>query len=146
MEKNDTFNRIGEKDKFSKIYNSLIVSDAFQDMPPTAKVVYLYCRNQAHSKTGIENLTAYLYETAKMLGYDEKQTAKFLSKYKDGYIYFTFPAKHAEELYNLDRRNLGKYLKILSDYGFIETVSCGKHQKRQNLYKFSDAWKRYKIK
>lgn len=130
----------GKDDKFIMLYNHMVTSDAFLNLPASAVKIYIFCRNQATSNKGRANLKQYLNENADLLGKIDQEKQEYIEEHMKG-NYFVLPAKHLEEIYKVKRQNGCRALKQLQDEGFIEIVSNGKHQKKQNLYRFSDGWK-----
>lgn len=114
----------GKVDTFAMIYNTMLIHKNFVELSPSAKITYLYCRNQATNTKGRQCL------------YNHGQ--EFEREYTGNY--FTFPAKHAEA-YGMKRQNLNKYLNELIKKGFIEKVESNKNQQKVNIYKFSSKWK-----
>lgn len=116
-------------DTYGTIFSSMLYSKQFQALSIGAKMMYVYCRNQAQEKKAKASLILHGNEE----GY----------VYPLG-IYFVFPAKHMER-YGQKRSNGCKYLKELIDAGFIEKVECNKHRKKENVYMFSSKWKEREV-
>lgn len=140
---NPLFSAKEKEDKFSMIYDSMITSAAFESLPGSAVYFYLCCRNQAASKTGRANLYKYLQELAKDFALQGDAQKAYIEKRMNG-NYFTFPAEHQENIYHVKRQNGSRAIKILKEHGFIIVEVNGQQQRKQNLYKFSDAWKDWK--
>lgn len=112
-------------DTYATIFDSMLKSKAFIDLSPTAKVLYICCRNQAQSKAGKESLLKHCKEFNNYIEYG---------------IDFVLPAKHLEE-YGIDRRNADRYFKELIAAGFIIKKEINKYTFKVNVYSFSSKWK-----
>lgn len=112
-------------DTFGTIFDSMLKHDSFLRLSPTAKLLYIYCRNQAQSKEGKTTLYNHGNEYNIQYAHDTD---------------FVFPAKHLKE-YGLDRRNADKYFKELIAAGFLVKRECNKVRYKVNIYSFSDKWK-----
>lgn len=130
----DTTASTKDNDKFIMLYNSLLTSKAYQELTPTAKVVYLYCRNQASCERGRANLYKYAEREAEIF-----QDNNLIAKYMSG-KYFTMPEKHTKEVYGMAKSNMKRYLDELIKHGFIKRIKSNEKTWKQNLYCFSDEW------
>lgn len=114
-----------EKDTFLTCYDSLLVSEQFKKLSPSAKNMYILCRNQLTSRNGRQ----CLYNHAK----------EFEISYPDNC--FVFPSKQ-QERYGLKRTNSYRYLQELIDAGFIKKHEGNKHMWKVNVYQFCTDWKK----
>lgn len=115
----------GTHETFAMMYDSMLKHPTFIMLSPTAKIIYMLCRNQATCKEGRQ----CLYNHSK----------------KTGVIYpencFVFPARHLEQYGYADRGNATKYLKELINAGFIKIYEQNGHRFKLNIYQFSSVWK-----
>ena len=130
----DTTASTNDNDTYTMLFDSMIISDAFQKLTPNGKLMLLYCRNQKTCKVG----RACLYELAKERAAMYNDNA-LINKYMTE-PYFVLPSKQLTR-YGIDRRNATRYLKELEQQGFIEKVESNKGRYKTNLYKFVDTWK-----
>lgn len=114
-------------DPFGIVCESMCKTKAFQDLPPSVKVMYVYCRVQSMSVDG----RRCLYQHAKQ--YERTYSTDC----------FVFPASHMER-FGLDRRNAKKQINHLVNAGFLEIVESNRQQKVVNVYCFSSKWKESK--
>lgn len=111
-------------DTFGMICESMCKTKVFQDLTPSAKVMYVLCRVQSASEDG----RRCLFQHAKQ--YEREYSADC----------FVFPAQHMEK-YGLDRRNAKKQIDLLVSAGFLDIVEENRQQKLVNVYRFSSRWK-----
>lgn len=117
--------KCGTHETFATVYDSMLTSEQFKRLSPTAKYLYVACRNQLTSKRGRETLFNHGKE--------------FEIVYPDNC--FVFPAKHLKEYGFTDRSNGTKYLNELEQAGFIRKYECNKHCKKVNVYQFTSKWR-----
>lgn len=110
---------------YGTIFESMLKSDAYKRLSPTAKALYICCRVQSQSKDGRE----CLYRHGKEYGIEYNHN-----------IDFVFPAKHQEK-YTKGRQNNDKYFKELIAAGFIIKREKNNYRFKVNVYSFSDKWK-----
>lgn len=115
----------GTHETFGMIYDSLMKSEQFKELPLYARYIYVACRNQINSKSCRETL----YNHGKESGID----------YPDNC--FVFPAKQQKEYGFNDRSNFSKGMKELIEAGFIKLYENNRYTWNVNVYQFSSAWK-----
>lgn len=119
-------------DVSANIYHSMLISDAWKDLKPRAKVVYLAMKDQKYSQRrkpiSIENDSDLFH-------------------YQEDDFYFN-RAKWCNE-YGLCAGNHTSFesdVKALIEHGFIEIVRNGKTARVKSIYRYSDKWKSWKNK
>lgn len=116
-------------DVFSRIYQSMLESDAFMDLTHKQQVLYLFCKLQFYGKRKPER------------DYPEYPELKGEDKF-----YFNWAL--VSDKYRLYPKSSNKNFSVdmheLIDHGFIELIACGKATRTKNIYKYSDRWKSWK--
>ena len=118
--------KCGSHETFATVYDSMLKSEAFNNLSMSAKYLYILCRNQMTSRIGRETLYNHGKEND--------------IEYPDNC--FVFPAKHQREYGFKDRSNVTKGLKELEKAGFIRKYENNKYRWKVNVYQFSSDWKK----
>ena len=123
-----------QKDTSANIYNSMLLSPAFQDLTATGVRLYLYMKARYYAEKKTDALiTEY-----------EKLTNQNINKS----IRFTFNKAVWHDLYHIysngGGNNFQKDLNSLIDQGFITKIQSGKLTKSKSIYEFSDKWVNWK--
>ena len=121
----DIYGSNAVNDNYGTLFESMVTSDKYEQMPLALKHLYTLCRVQAQSEKG----KRALYQYCKTENREVRSN------------FFVFPSKHME-MYGLDRSNTYKLFPKLADAGFIEIIENNKNRKGMNLYAFSDKWKK----
>lgn len=131
-----------DDDTFSPIYNSLLKSQAFKSLHPSAQIVLIFCHNQSTDRMANKCLYAHKKThpfddptkdpTDNPKGKKKKEVPLFG-------LEFVFPAKHAEQ-YGMKRQNLNRALEELTAAGFIRVKEQNQNRKLVNVYEFSPEW------
>ena len=122
---------------FTRIYSDLISSEAFKALGAATKALYIACAVHQTTKECKQCLVAALSERVYAKGGTDADVENAL-KWEKGL--FVFPEKQARK-YGWTHNNISRGMKELVDSGFVEIVQAGKHQRKVNIYKFSDKWK-----
>ena len=112
--------------RHSRIFESMMLSKAFQSLSNKQKMLYLVAKLQFYKRKPFQDFP----------------NISELSKEEIIYIPFSVGVKHG--LYT--KANSGRFykdLKALEEHGFIETLSSGKPQKTKSIYKLSDKWQHW---
>ena len=115
----------GTHETFAMIYDSMLKHPAFIKLSPTAKIIYMLCRNQATCREGRQ----CLHEHSKRTGVTYPDSC------------FVFPAKQQEQYGYTGRANVSKYLNELTKAGFIKSYEKNQHRFKVNVYQFTSEWK-----
>lgn len=123
-----------QKDTSANIYNSMLLSPAFQDLTATGVRLYLHMKARYYTEKKTDALiTEY-----------EKLTNQNINKS----IRFTFNKAVWHDLYHIygngGGNNFQKDLNSLIDYGFITKIQSGKLTKSKSIYEFNDKWADWK--
>lgn len=113
-------------DTVTRIFESMLLSDAFISLTSKQKVLYLYCKAQWYGKAKPKS----------------EEVFKNLDLFQDD-DYFYFPLRTAASygLYNKNTHaNFYRDMQALIDHGFIKRVSPGRF-KQKSIYQYSDGWK-----
>lgn len=129
-----------EHEPFKAIYSSLVLSSEFQKLPHAIQHFYFILRAHTPSELCQQNLWRYKTELMKLYGLKNEYELIEHLDFPPKELCFVFPGKHAE-VYGYGKTVSCKYLNHLTATGFIEKVICGKKQRKQNLYAFSDKWR-----
>lgn len=113
-------------DTTTRIFESMLLADAFADLTSKQKILYIYCKAQWFGKKKPKD-----DEVLKDLGLFQD----------DDCFYFPLRTATAYGLYNKSTHsNFYKDMQALIDHGFIERVSAGRF-KQKSIYRYSDRWK-----
>lgn len=113
-------------DTVTRIFESMLLSEAFMDLTSKQKILYIYCKAQFYGKKKPKG---------------EKEF-KDLGLFQDE-EYFYFPLRTATSygLYNESTHaNFYRDMQVLVEHGFIERASPGRF-KQKSIYRYSDGWK-----
>lgn len=108
-------------DVSANIYESMLLSAAWQDLSATAKVLYLVCKAQ------------YYAERKKPIPDDSTTFTMNQGKWADKYKIY-------------DKRNAKGFqrdVEALIEHGLIECVECGVTTRTKSIYRFSSGWITY---
>lgn len=108
-------------DTFANIYESMLLSSAWQDLSIRQRLLYLYCKSQYYSEKNYE-----------LKGKDNNPTIFTMNQYKWCKKY---------KLYSIGNKNqFYKDMDGLISHGFIKCLECGALARKKNVYAFSDKW------
>lgn len=110
-------------DTSSNIYQSMLLSTAWNKLSKSQMVLYVYMKSQyyAQKKKPVPEIPESFYFNQK----------KWLDKY---------------QLYSLsNKQGFYRDVKALIRYGFIDCLESGKTTKTKNIYKLSSRWQHYEI-
>lgn len=108
--------RIGDSNKFVRLYESLLTSEPFKALSPEAKLLFLYIKREF---VGSQNMK-------------EKDTVKL-------------PYEQIVELTGITRCRIRKRIEELEDFGFIEVTTDWGKIRRINKYHFVSTWKNISV-
>ena len=113
-------------DTFTRIYQSMLYSNAFMKLTDRQKVLYLIAKSQ-------------FYGARKPKADKEYQEMGLFQG--EEYFYLNWAAIKPMGIYKPTMAsNFYKDMRALINYGFIERVASGKQQHKKTIYKFSDKW------
>lgn len=123
-------------DTSSNIFESMLLSSAFQSLKPSAKVLYVYCKAQYYAQKDREK--AELLQMLQAADPDIKIDPKLLfsmnqTKWRSKYGIYN---KGNERGFYRDRDEL-------IAKGFIICLQSGKRARHKSVYTFSDHWQRF---
>lgn len=121
-----------EPDTFTRIYESVLISEAFQDLSPQVQMLYICMRAQYYGKRKPNR------------EYDESFILWDQIKTDDCFFFSRHMASKYMKKYEKNSSRLYRDIKVLEEHGFIETVFSGKSSKSKSVYKYSDKWKEWK--
>ncbi len=111
-----------QRDTSANIYESMLLSEAWQDLTPRQKILYIYCKAQYYGEKNYQ-----LKEKDTNPEIFTMNQCKWHKKYK---------------LYSLGNRNqFYKDMEGLITHGFIKCVECGAIARQKNIYAFNNKWK-----
>lgn len=121
-----SYESAGGNDVFSRVFLSMEMSEAWQDLSAKEQAIYRCMKYQTYSKRGTPR-TDY-----PDMGFDEDC------------FYFNWEKAKEFRLYMGSKESFYNRIKSLETHGFIETVSNGKSTKKKSIYRFSGKWKEWK--
>lgn len=128
--------------KWARLYVDILKSSAFQALSKPAQMFYFVCLANMHDDKARASLKNHIMETHESIEAAGRLYNLDIDKYLDSKNgYFIMPAKHLKQ-YGYTRGNGWKLMNELIDAGFVEKVEANKHRKKENVYRFSTAWKR----
>ncbi len=111
-------------DTSANIYESMLLSEAFQDLTKNQRILYVYMKAQYYGK--------------RKPGRDYPEIKELRS---DDLFYFNFSLAEKYRLYSRNNRKQFYYdVHEIEKHGFIKTISNGKSTKTRSVYQFSDEW------
>lgn len=119
-------------DTYARITDSVLLSEAFQDLKPHIQMLYIYMREQEIGKRkpnrDFDN-TSPIWE----------------SVCSDQCFYFPWhTAKAYSKRYEKNGSRLYKDIEVLIEHGFIEKVLSGRNTRKNSIYKYSAKWHEWK--
>lgn len=116
-------------DTFATIYDSMLLSDAFQDLNSTQQILYIICKKQ-------------FYGARK----PHKDYPDMIELAGDDKFYLNVDiAINRYHLYSpKSKKNFYTDMQVLISHGFIERVASGKAHRTKTIYKYSAEWKKWK--
>lgn len=115
-------------DVSANIYESMAQSDAWRDLKPRERQLYVYCKLQYYGKRkpskDFPNIDAFNSDLCFYLN-----LAAVVN-------YGIYKRSGNKEFY--------KDIHTLVEHGFIEIISNGKYTKTKSIYKYSDKWQSWK--
>ena len=125
------------KGGFVRIYSDMLFSNAWNNLTPAAKNLYLFCLYARFHQTKTEK--QYL---AEKYGNDDFDyfffnESRFIIQDKRDSMHYGIYSKGNGKLFRRDR-------DLLITNGFIEIVEQNKHRMQKNVYKLSAKWKEIK--
>lgn len=130
--------------KWARLYVDILKAPAFQSLSTPAQFFYFVCLANMHDDTARASLKRHIAETHETVEAAGHLYNLDIDQYLDSRNgYFIMPAKHIEQ-YGLTRQYGYKLLQELITAGFVEKVEPNKHRKKENVYRFSAAWKKHK--
>ena len=115
-----------KNDIHARIFQGMLESDAWQNLTPSAKNIYVLCSVQLYD----DNAKRYLKILADEQGIDYNHSTTFV-----------LPSSALTRYGYKNSNNAYRYLKELCDAGFIDVVIQNRHRKKGNVYRFSEMWK-----
>ena len=127
-----TKDRKGKPDTFARITDSLLLSEAWQDLKPYHHDLYMAMRQQNMGKRKPNR--------------DYSEGSEEWEKVKSD-LCFYFPRGTAERYckrYVGNHSRLYKDIDDLIEHGFIDSIVSGKSDRSKNVYSYSDRWHHWK--
>lgn len=122
------------RDTFAPITDSVLLSDAFQDLKSSEQLLYVFMNVSLHgNRQPAQDITEELpLSFSKILRADTT---------------FYFPKSLAIQ-YSSRYKDSGKRLtgdiRALEEHGFIRIIESGKSRKTKSIYQFSEEWKNWR--
>ena len=116
-----------DKDTSANIFISMMLSDAWQDLNDSARVIYLYMKAQRFGQKDVK---------------DNDYMGESVTYGKDC---FYFNRGLLKKFGKTDPTTCKKAIDNLISHGFIELVHDGKRTRTNSIYKYSSNWKNWKI-
>jgi hypothetical protein len=114
-----------QNDTSANIYESMLLSAAFNDLTKNQRLLYIYMKAQYYGK--------------RKPGKDFPEIEQFQG---EELFYFNFSLAEKYHLYTrANHQQFYNDIKEIERHGFIETVSNGKSNKKKNIYIFSSRWR-----
>lgn len=112
-------------DTSANIFESMLLSQAFQSLNARQRILYVICKAQYYGKRKPEK--------------DYPEIDQFQG---DDKFYLNWSLVQRYGVYRPSMSsNFYADMKALADKGFIEIISSGKTHRKKTIYKFSDRWK-----
>lgn len=109
-----------DKTGFARLFYDLLDSDAFRDLTPRQRLLYVYCARESHNE-----------DTMKVTGKPFDESLFLMNRAK----------RKSHELYGLtDTRQFERDMTALVNHGFVDAVTSGYATKRANVYRLSSRW------
>lgn len=109
-----------QADTSANIYESMLMSGAFQTLTAKQQILYVCCKAQAYGK---------------------RKPMQDNAEYQADCFYFNWQKALDYGLYTeSSSRNFYRDMRVLIDSGLIELVQSGKGHKQKNIYKYSAKW------
>lgn len=119
-------------DTYARITDSLLLSEAFQDLKPRTQMLYIFMREQ------------YMGKRKPNRDFDENSPIWEAIR-SDECFYFPFhTAKSYNKSYKANSGRLYTDIEVLIEHGFIEKIVSGKANRDNSIYKYSDKWQKWK--
>ena len=106
------------KDTSANIYESMLLSSAWNDLISKQRLFYVYCKSQFYSEKTTYEDNPYTFTMNK---------AKWCSKYS------IYTKGNASSFY--------KDMEALINHGFIACIKCGAIARQKNIYQYSSKWR-----
>ena len=112
------------KDTFASIYETMLISPAWQKLTYKQRVLYLVCKAQITGKR------------------KPKQDYKEFDLYQQEECFYLnlYTISKAYHMYREDDSRFYKDMKVLEQYGFIKKLASGRHSQCNNVYMLVSAW------
>lgn len=117
-------------DVSANIYYSMMISDAWKDLKPRAKEVYLAMKMQKYSQ--------------KRKPYSLENDGELFHYQEDDFYFNRFKWQDEFGLCSNNPNSFKKDVDDLIAHGFIEIVRNGKNARVKSVYRYSDKWKSWK--
>ena len=114
-------------DTSANLYISMLLSDAWQDLNDSARVIYLYMKSQFYGQKKVAD-NDYMGE-----------------KIEYGQEHFYFNRGLFKKFGKTDPTTCKKAIDKLVSHGFIELVHDGKRTRTNSIYKFSSKWQTWEL-
>ena len=113
------------KDTSANIYESMLLSAAYQDLKPRQQQLYVICKAQYYGKK------------------KPREDYKDIDKFKaDDLFYLNWSNVLHYGLYTQTmKKEFYGDMKVLVDHGFIDVYVKGGRGKQKSIYKYSDKWR-----
>jgi len=136
-------------DCFGFLFDSMILSNAYQGLSNGEKNLLAAVIVSAHSETNKNRVRAYKTAENKLLGIDEKADVDEWGKPFNGYFIFS---KQEQIKYGYSRSMTSRYMQGLIKAGFVDVVRSSKKEvpdfenksndyRLVNVYRMSCRWK-----
>ena len=129
-----TINRGGKQmpDIYARITDSLLLSEAFKDLPSHLQMLYINMRLQEYGKRKPNR------------DFDETSSVWEAVRSDLCFYYPWHTAKSYNKRYIGNSSRLYDDIDVLVNHGFIEKVVSGQSTRSNSVYKFSDKWQKWK--
>ena len=116
-------------DTSANLYESMLTSEAFMDLKPRQRLLYVYAKAQYYGKRKPKSDFKDVLEV-------QSDECFYLNI---GYVVDTYG------LYTTNtRKEFYGDIKVLIEHGFIDDIVNGQSTKSRSIYRFSDRWKNWK--
>lgn len=119
-------------DTYARITDSLLLSEAFQDLKPHIQMLYIFMREQEIGKRKPNR------------DFDETSSVWEAVRSEQCFYFPWHTAKSYSNRYKGNSSRLYKDIDVLIEHGFIEKTMSGRATRDNSVYKYSDKWQQWR--